>query len=157
MKVTIFNGSPMRNDRLSSLTSETLKMIQSGGGKAEEYFLYFMDIKGCINCGVSRPDDELKLLIDEFVSSDIAVFASPLYPLGLSGSLKIFIEELFSQSKFDEKLAERIRGKKIAVMITANEGCDEDDAVRPLRILCESFGMNFAGAFDSIPDMIKRA
>ncbi|MDR0791277.1 MAG: flavodoxin family protein [Methanomassiliicoccaceae archaeon] len=148
MKVAIFNGSPMRNDATSKMTSSIAEKIRANGSDVKEYFLYFMNIKGCIDCGVNRPDDELKELIDEFVSSDITIFATPVYRWNISGALSTFIEELNAYCKFDEKLKGMVESRKIMLaMATESEENVADDAIASIRMFCDRLNIGYAGSF----------
>ncbi|MCL2607771.1 MAG: flavodoxin family protein [Methanomassiliicoccaceae archaeon] len=148
MKVTIFNGSPMKNDAVSTLTSYASSLLTEAGAETNEFFLYHMNIKGCMDCGVTRPDDDLKRLTEEFASSDLVIFASPVYTFGLSGSLNLFIEGLHPICKFNEAFAERIKDKDMAVMIAFGDAENTSpDVSGPLKMFCEHFSMRFTGEF----------
>jgi multimeric flavodoxin WrbA len=148
MKATIFNGSPKKDDTLSDITSSMAESLRANGTGVKEFFLYFMDIRGCIDCGISRPDDEFKELIDELTSSDIAIFACPVYRWNMSGALSAFIEELYSYCKYDDDLANSLMGRKAAVvMVMESEENVADDAIEHLKMFFDKFGMRYAGAF----------
>jgi multimeric flavodoxin WrbA len=148
MKATIFNGSPKKGDSLGAITSFMAERMRAEGAEVKEFLLYFMDIKGCIDCGVTRPDDELKQLIDELTSSEIVVFAFTVYRWNMSGALSAFVEELHSYCKYDDDLAESLGGRKAFVVTVAeNEENIVDEAVERMRMFFEKFKMEYAGAF----------
>jgi len=148
MKVTIFNGSPNKGDSLSKITSSVAERMRAEGAAVKEYLLYFMDIKGCIDCGITRPDDEFKELIDELTSSDIVIFACPVYRWNISGALSAFIEELHSYCKYDDDLADSLGGRKAsAVMVAESEENIAGEALEHLTAFFDKFRMEYAGAF----------
>ena len=105
-----------------------------------------------MDCGIKRPDDDLKKLTDEFDSSDLVIFASSVHTFGLSGYLNLLIENLHPICRFDEAFAERIKGKKMAVMIAFKDADNiSHDVTDPLKMFCEYFNMKYMGEFASYP------
>ena len=145
MKITILNGSPNKDDILAETTASVSDKLKAAGAEVKDYFLYFMNIKGCINCGVTRPDDELRLLADEFVSSDVVIFASPLYKWTLSGSLNILMEEIFQFCKYDMRSGEMTVGKRSFGIISADADTDADEASRSLKAFSNNLEMLYEG------------
>ncbi|MCL1983775.1 MAG: flavodoxin family protein [Methanomassiliicoccaceae archaeon] len=156
MKVTIFNGSPRKNGNTAAMTSSLADKLKAKGAEVSEHFLYHMDIKGCMNCGVCRSGDELKecaikddgiRMVKEFVSSDIVIFATPIYMWHLTASMNAFIERLHSVC-VHEGYVNRPEGKRIAIAMTM--GDDEyvaADAVNSLLFFCEYFKLRYSGAY----------
>ena len=157
MKVTIFNGSPRKKGNTATLTASLKDKIKAAGASVSEYFLYHMDIKGCMNCGSCRTKDGLKecvikddavKLLDKFVSSDLIIFASPIYMWHLTASLNAFIERLHSLCRHDDPAVNRMKGKRIAMAMTM--GDDEyvaADAVNAMIMFCDYFEIRYEGAF----------
>ena len=157
MKITILNGSPRKNGNTSTMTSSLKKMIRAGGEKAEEHFLYQMNIKGCMNCGACQKGKDLSEcaikddavpLLKEFEKSDLVIFASPIYMWHLTASMNAFIERLHSLCRYEGDVVNKMKGKKIAIAMTM--GDDEyvaADAVNSFIMLCSYFQMEYAGAF----------
>jgi len=157
MKVTIFNGSPRKNGNTAAMTSSLKEKLKAAGADAEEYFLYDMKIKGCMNCNACRSSDALKecaikddanALLKKFVSSDLIVFASPIYMWHLTASLNAFIERLHSLCRHEPPAVNKMKGKRIAIAMTM--GDDEyvaADVVNSLIMFCGYFEIVYAGAF----------
>ena len=156
MKVTIFNGSPRKNGNTAAMTSSLKEKITSCGGKVNEHFLYRMEIKGCMNCGTCQSEKGMKecaikddaiLLLKDFLSSDLVIFASPIYMWHLTASLNAFIERLHSLCNHGIPM-NKMKGKRIAMAMTM--GDDEyvaGDVVNSLLFFCEYFDLEYAGAF----------
>jgi multimeric flavodoxin WrbA len=148
MRIAIFNGSSIKNDAVSKLTLSMAEKIRASGSDVKEYFLYQMNIKGCIDCGPRRPDDELKELIDEFTTNDMTIFATPVYRWNISGALGIFLEELSEYCKFDEKMAKAMESRKVSlVMAIDSEENVADDAAISVQRSCGQLNISYAGAF----------
>ena len=157
MKVTIFNGSPRKNGNTATMTSSLTDKLKAKGAEADEFFLYHMDIKGCMNCGACRSGEGLKecsikddgiRMVKEFLSSDLVILASPIYMWHLTASMNAFIERLHSLCRYDSVTINKMEGKKIAIVMTM--GDDEyvaADAVNSLLMFCEYFKLRYAGAY----------
>jgi multimeric flavodoxin WrbA len=157
MKITIFNGSPRRNGNTAAMTSSLIDKMRSKGAEVGEHFLYHMDVKGCMNCGACRTKDglapcaikdDVPELLNEFLSSDIIVFASPVYMWHLTASLNAFIERLHSLCRHDPPAVNRMEGKRVAIAMTM--GDDEyvaADIVTSLILFLDYFKMEYAGSF----------
>lgn len=155
MKVTIFNGSPRKKGNTAAMTACLKDMIGAAGADVNEYFLYHMNIKGCMNCGACRGaelkgcviKDDAAGMLKEFASSELIILASPIYMWHLTASMNAFIERLHSLCDHESNV-NMMNGKRIAVAMTM--GDDEyvaADAVNSLIMFCSYFGMEYAGAF----------
>ena len=157
MKVTIFNGSPRKNGNTATMTNSLSEKMKTLGADVREHFLYHMDVKGCMNCDACRSEDglipcvivdDVPKLLDEFISSDLVIFASPIYMWHLTASLNAFIERLHSLCMYEGPVVNMMEGKYIAVAMTM--GGDEyvaADAVTSLIMFCDYFKMEYVGAF----------
>ncbi len=89
MKVTGFVGSPRTKGNTDTLVDTFLEGAKSTGADVKKHFLAKLDIsqcQGCFrNCMVKSPiqcprfDDDMAMIIDDMVASDLMLFASPLY------------------------------------------------------------------------------
>jgi len=157
MKLTIFNGSPRKNGNTAAMTSSLAEKMRAESAEVVEHFLYHMNIKGCMNCGVCRTEsglgkcaikDDVPELLDEFLSSDLIIFASPVYMWHLTASLNAFIERLHSLCRHDAPVVNKMKGKRVAIAMTM--GDDEyvaSDIVNSLIMFLGYFEMGYAGSF----------
>jgi multimeric flavodoxin WrbA len=157
MKVTIFNGSPRKNGNTSTMTTSLKEKIKANGADVNEHLLYHMNIKGCMNCGACHSSKDLKEcaikddaipLFKEFVSSDLIIFATPIYMWHMTACMNAFIERLHSLCRHDEPAVNKMEGKSIAIAMTM--GDDEyvaGDVVNSLLFFCEYFKLRYVGAF----------
>ncbi|MDR0198550.1 MAG: flavodoxin family protein [Methanomassiliicoccaceae archaeon] len=157
MNVTIFNGSPRKTGNTATMTSSLKDKLKAMGADVDEHFLYHMDIKGCMNCGACRSGDTLKEcaikddaipLLKKFLSSDLIIFASPIYMWHLTASLNAFIERLHSLCRHDPPAINKMKGKRIAMALTmGDDAYVAADVVTSLVMVCDYLALGYAGAF----------
>jgi multimeric flavodoxin WrbA len=101
MKITVFNGSHFKGKGNTQLmVEEFLAGASEAGAKTESIPLIDTNIKPCTNCmecaieGHCSLKDEMASLIQKFMGSDVAVFATPIYMDMVSGIMKTFIDRL---------------------------------------------------------------
>ncbi|MBU2598723.1 MAG: flavodoxin family protein [Actinobacteria bacterium] len=103
MKITVFNGSHRgKNGNTHVMVEEFLYGARDVGAEVENIFLIKKEIKPCLSCftcWVKTPGkciikDDMKDLLSKFMSSDIVVFATPIYVDNITGIMKIFIDRL---------------------------------------------------------------
>jgi multimeric flavodoxin WrbA len=103
MKITAFNGSPRAERGNTHVIVEAfLAGAERAGAEVENFFLARKKIKPCTGCyacwmktpGTCAQDDDMKELLSAFVSSDIAVFATPVYVDNVTGLMKNFLDRL---------------------------------------------------------------
>ena len=103
MKITVFNGSPRKEKGNTHLiTKHFLKGCEKAGADTETVFLASKNINhcmGCFNCWTKTPGkciqrDDMDILLEKFIQSDIVVLATPLYTDSVSSILKKFLERL---------------------------------------------------------------
>lgn len=106
MKILVLNGSP----RLNGNTAHLIDGFRTGAWEAGHTVLVenvaHMDIKGCMGCEychpageISRPciyDDDMQRIYDEILSSDMIVFASPVYYFTLSAQMQAVIHRTYA-------------------------------------------------------------
>ena len=105
MRITAFNGSPNgRNGNTNIIVEQFLLGARDSAMETENIPLSERKIKlcrGCLDCWFKSPgrcilDDDAPTLINKFLESDIAVFATPVYVDNVTGLMKAFLDRFVS-------------------------------------------------------------
>ena len=102
MKVLVLQGSPNANGSTAILVREFARGAREAGHDVEIVDVAALDIApctGCVACGFEGPCaqfDDFDALRDKILSSDMLVFATPLYYYGMTAQLKIVIDRFCS-------------------------------------------------------------
>ncbi len=98
MNITILMGSPNRNGSTNILVKEFTRGAEEAGHMVEVVDVCHANIHpciGCVTCGYEGPcvqKDDVEEIRQKLLSSDMVVFATPLYYYGMSAQLKIVID-----------------------------------------------------------------
>ena len=98
MKSIAIVGSPNKKGSCSSLVEQMNHGMESQGIDVSTFYLHDMDIKYCIGCRQCETkrecvqSDDMIILINEILASDIIILASPSYWGDVTGQMKVFID-----------------------------------------------------------------
>jgi multimeric flavodoxin WrbA len=98
MKITVLMGSPNRNGSTALLADSFVKGAEESGHTCNVIDVCHCDIHpciGCVRCGYEGPcvqKDDTEMIRKELLSSDMVVFATPLYYYGMSAQLKTVVD-----------------------------------------------------------------
>lgn len=102
MKISGLVGSPRKKGNTDILTDTFLEGARAAGADTQKFFLADMQINQCRGCfrncmlttKVTCPmfDDDMEILIDAMIQSDLVLFASPLYCGTYSAIMAKFFE-----------------------------------------------------------------
>ena len=98
MKITVLMGSPNRNGSTSILVQNFQKGAEEAGHSVEVIDVCHADIHpciGCVKCGYEGPcvqKDDVEMIRKKLLSSDMVVFATPLYYYGMTAQLKTAVD-----------------------------------------------------------------
>ncbi len=98
MKIVILQGSPNRKGSTNILVEEFTRGAKEAGHQITRFDLSIMNINpciGCVSCGYEGPcvqKDDTQKIREALLSSDMVVFATPLYYYGMSAQLKTTID-----------------------------------------------------------------
>lgn len=158
MKITVFNGSPRhRESNTHFMLKEFLKGVKDAGAKFENIFLVKKEIRpclGCFDCWFKTPGkciikDDMDELLSKFLSSDIVVFATPIYIDNLTGIMKNFMDRLIPviDNRFERDEIGECRHKKRfekypKIVVISNCGYPEQSHFQVLRLLFKRVARN---------------
>ncbi len=159
MRITAFNSSP-RGERGNThiMVSDFLKGAEAAGADVENVLLAGKSIKACLGCyscwtttpGVCVHDDDMKGLLEKFVSSDIVLFATPVYVDNVTGLMKIFMDRLITvgdphmeKDGHGECRHVKNHDKPTAFVAISNCGFPEQSHFEVLKVLFRRMARNF--------------
>lgn len=102
MKILIIKGSPHKKGSSNMLAEQFTRGAKEAGHKVIEMDAAHMDINPCIGCehcgmnGECVQKDDMTQIRDALLSSDMAVFVTPVYYFGMSAQLKMVIDRFYS-------------------------------------------------------------
>lgn len=158
MRITIFNGSPRgENGNTHLMAEEFAKGAQEANAQIENILLVKKEIKhchGCFNCWIKTPgkcliQDDMRELLPKFKSSDIIIFATPLYVDNVTGIMKNFMDRLIPildpHLQTDEK-GECLHPMRFnpspKIVVISNCGFPEQSHFQVLRLLFRRIARN---------------
>lgn len=158
MRITIFNGSPHKEQGNTHIMVETFTAgAQEAGAEVENIFLADREINpciGCLACWVKTPGrcihrDAMDQLLPQVAESDVIGFATPLYVDNVSGIMKNFMDRCIPMvdphmetDEHGETRHLRIHEKPRHVLAISNCGFPEQSHFEVLRILFRRVARN---------------
>jgi NAD(P)H-dependent FMN reductase len=158
MRITIFNGSPHKEQGNTHIMVEALTAgAREAGAEVENVFLADREINPCIGCfacwfktpGRCIHRDAMDQLLPKIVESDVIGFATPLYVDNVSGILKNFMDRLIplvdphmETDEHGETRHLRIHEKPRYVLAVSNCGFPEQSHFEVLRVLFRRVARN---------------
>jgi len=130
MKYCILMGSPRKKGNTISIVEPFIDTLIANGDDVELIWLYDKDIRPCEACRVCQIDwsifgcqhqDDVQDIFDSVLSSDVIVFATPIYSWYCTPPMKALLDRLvYGMNKFygEEKGPSLWAGKHTAVIVT---------------------------------------
>ncbi|MFZ2539394.1 MAG: flavodoxin family protein [Oscillospiraceae bacterium] len=133
MKVLTILGSPKKNGNSSKALDMFEKNMILQGNEVERRNIVDFKINGCVGCNAcftekDKPNcvqvDDAVHIFDQIMSSDIIIYASPLYAFSFPAQIKTFIDRhyCFVTNPGLPSQSSVIKDKRVALLITC---CDE--------------------------------
>lgn len=160
MKYSIFMGSPKHAGNTVALLDFFLAESKSLGVDLDVFWLYEKDIRPCLGCGKCQDlepgscvqRDDFLSLYQSIQSSDVLLFATPIYSWYCTAPMKASLDRLISSGcpyYGHKRQLSGLRAKRVASLITCGypikHGADlwEDG----LKRYCEHGEMEYLGIF----------
>lgn len=164
MKIVVIEGSPHKKGSSNLLAEQFMQGAKEAGHTVSILDAAHMNIHPCIGCGHCGMDgdctwnDDVVQIKEALLSSDMAVFVTPVYYFGMSAQLKMVIDRFYSYTM-------KLSGKRLKTALIA-AAWDSDEDVMPCleahyQKLCRY--MNFKdcgrilGTGCGTPSMTKRS
>lgn len=104
MKILVLNGSPHREGATADMVNAFAKGAEEAGHEVIIFHVASMNIRGCLGCDYCRninkgaccQKDDMQQIIPEILTSDMVVFASPIYYFTLSAQLQAVIHRTYA-------------------------------------------------------------
>ncbi len=130
-KIVFIQGSPRKKGNTRSVAAIAMEAALEAGSAVTEIDATKLEFKqpGCIGCQKCQASEKFECSIGDEVGRTVAtipqydavVMATPLYWWSFSAQLKIFIDRMYSLSKFTDSWEVRsaLSGKTLALLATA--------------------------------------
>ena len=125
MRILVLQGSPNTNGSTALMATEFARGAREAGHEVDIANVAALDIApctGCVACGYGGPCsqyDDFDDLREQILSSDMLVFATPLYYYGMTAQLKSVVDRFCSANP-------RISGKRLKSALLAVAWNDDD-------------------------------
>ena len=159
MQICILNGSPRLNGNTAELLKPFLEELSTTDATVQTHTLAKMNIascKGCYHCqdvsgeyGCLQKDD-MHILADSILESDIIVLATPIYTWFCTTELKAVLDRFYGFTKYYRSAhGNLVEGKRVAILAT--HGYDAAYAADPFVIgiqrMCEHYHLRYDGMY----------
>lgn len=164
LRVTALNGSPRAENGFTNIVvNRFLAGAESAGAETGVLYPAKMKIAPCVGClrcwfktpGVCRHKDDMPKVIEAMASSDVLVFASPVYVDSMTGQMKTMFDRLVSYSQpffeFEGSRSYHPKPSKRRIKVVAISVCGfpEREHFEPISItfrhICQNMRAEFLG------------
>ena len=137
MIVTTLLGSAKKKGNTATVLGWVETELQSMDHTVERIYLNSKSIRGCLGCAKCRdnPDeiacvqkDDAIDIMEQMISSDVVLFASPIYFWGFSAQIKALIDRGYSLVTNYHKPGQTslMKGKRIGLLVTGADAYEDN-------------------------------
>jgi len=137
MQITTLLGSAKKKGNTATVLGWVEEELETLGHVVERIYLNNKTIKGCLGCAKCRenPDeiacvqkDDAIDIMTQMISSDVVLFASPIYFWGFSAQIKSLIDRGYSLVTNYHKPGHTslLKGKRIGLLVTGADAYEEN-------------------------------
>lgn len=159
-KVCILFASPRKNGNTKQLVIPFVDELDKAGVSSRLLDLYDMKIEGCHACrtcqniwdGFGCPiDDDVHVIFDEILESDLFVLATPIYSWFCTMPMKGVIDRLvYGMNKYfgDERGPSLWKGKELAIISTCGYRVEigMENFADAMKKYCKHSGLKYKGS-----------
>lgn len=149
MKILVLLGSPHKKGTTKVLAEQFSEGAKSAGHTVDMIHTSILKVSPCLGCNACKKDngkccfnDDMEMVKEKVLSSDMIVFVSPLYYFGFTTQLKMVIDRFYA---FNKELREM---KKKAILISAGADVDSwamEGIVANYKTICRYLGWENCG------------
>ncbi len=137
MRISTLLGSAKKKGNTATVLGWVEEELESLDHDVERIYLYNKSIRGCLGCAKCRenPDeiaciqkDDTIGIMEQMISSDVVLFASPIYFWGFSAQMKALIDRCYSLVTNYHKPGHTslMEGKRIGLLVTGMDAYEEN-------------------------------
>jgi multimeric flavodoxin WrbA len=137
MQVTTLLGSAKKKGNTATVLGWVEEELKSMGHDVERIYLNNKSFRGCLGCAKCREDpdaiacvqkDDAIDIMGQMISSDVVLFASPIYFWGFSAQIKALIDRGYSLVTNYHKPGHTslMRGKRIGLLVTGADAYEDN-------------------------------
>ena len=137
MQITTLLGSAKKKGNTATVLGWVEEELKSMEHDVERIYLNNKSIGGCLGCAKCReiPDeiacvqkDDAIDIMEQMISSDVVLFASPIYFWGFSAQIKALIDRGYSlvTNYHKPEHTSLMRGKRIGLLITGADAYEDN-------------------------------
>ena len=137
MQVTTLLGSAKKKGNTATVLSWVEDELRSLGHEVNRTYLHNKTIRGCMGCAKckERPDeiacvqkDDAIAVMENMVSSDAVLYASPVYFWGFSAQIKALVDRCYSLVTNYHRPGHTslLRGKRVGLLVTGADDYEDN-------------------------------
>ena len=137
MQITTLLGSAKKKGNTATVLGWVEEELKSMGHDVERIYLNNKSIKGCLGCAKCRenPDeiacvqkDDAIDIMEQMISSEVVLFASPIYFWGFPAQIKALIDRGYSLVTNYHKPGHTslMEGKRIGLLVTGADAYEDN-------------------------------
>lgn len=132
MKILVIKSSPNLKGSSNLIADRFIQGVCDAGHEVSQFYTLKSDIHpctGCRSCGMSGPccqHDDMDLLREQVLASDMIVFVTPVYYFGMSAQLKTVIDRLYCIDK-------PLREKHVKSLFICTCWSSNESVIKPLK------------------------
>jgi multimeric flavodoxin WrbA len=152
MKITIFNGSP-RKQNTAAMVDAFAQGAKEAGHEIEILQVGKMKIAGCLDCeychtkgeGKCIQKDDMEKVMPAYREADMIVYASPIYYFGMTAQMMAAMQRVFCIGK-------PAKAKKCALLLSSGSPGVYDGAIATYKIATGYMGLENMGIVTAAGD-----
>lgn len=122
-QVLIVHGSPRKHGYSSFLAGRAAQGVAEAGGRQQDVYLHWMDIKPCSACNACRKKgarfcvigDDMAGIYPKIVSCSALLLAGPVYWFTVSAQMKLFLDRFYGLNVESTRC---LSGRKVGAILS---------------------------------------